>query len=190
MLRTLTAGRTAQAPAADAVRAAGLRYAPGTAASDEAAVAAAIAGARPEARRLVDLVDGRIDVRIDHAAGGAVGTTHRLGDRYALVLDLGLAARQHGQRGIARLVLHELGHVVDDALLTDGLRRELDARIPQGWGCDDGVTGACSAPGERFAETFAKWATNDIGVDLYLGYKVPPPSSLDAWGAPLAQLRR
>ena len=39
---------------------------------------------------------------------------------------------------------------------------------------------------ERFAESFAKWATGDIGVDLYLGYKVPPPDDLAGWGAPLA----
>ena len=41
---------------------------------------------------------------------------------------------------------------------------------------------------ERFAESFAKWASGDIGVDLYLGYKVPPPDDLANWGAPLAAL--
>jgi hypothetical protein len=32
-------------------------------------------------------------------------------------------------------------------------------------------------------------ATGDIGVDIYLGYKVPPPNMpLDAWGTPLSGL--
>ena len=65
----------------------------------------------------------------------------------------------------------------------------LEAGIPAGYGCDQGIAGACAAPSERFAESFAKWATGDIGVDLYIGYKVPPPGpTLDAWGAPLERL--
>jgi hypothetical protein len=39
------------------------------------------------------------------------------------------------------------------------------------------------------AESFAKWALGDIGINLEIGYKVPPPSApLDVWGAPLARL--
>jgi hypothetical protein len=65
----------------------------------------------------------------------------------------------------------------------------LDAGIPTGLGCDGGVSGACASRAERFAETFAKWALGDIGINLNVGYKVPPPRlPLDAWGAPLAQL--
>jgi hypothetical protein len=65
----------------------------------------------------------------------------------------------------------------------------LQAGIPAGYGCEQGTSGACATAPERFAESFAKWATGDIGVDLYIGYKVPPPSpTLDAWGAPLARL--
>ena len=58
-----------------------------------------------------------------------------------------------------------------------------------GYGCDEGVSGACADEAERFAESFAKWALGDIGVNLEIGYKVPPPSApLDVWGAPLARL--
>ena len=65
----------------------------------------------------------------------------------------------------------------------------LQAGIPTGYGCDQGVSGACANGHERFAESFAKWATGDIGVDLGTGYKVPPPGpTLDAWGVPLARL--
>ena len=87
-------------------------------------------------------------------------------------------------------MLHELGHVVDHALVPDDVMARLEAGIPAGYGCDQGIAGACAAPPERFAESFAKWATGDIGVDLYVGYKVPPPGpTLDAWGAPLTALR-
>ena len=35
---------------------------------------------------------------------------------------------------------------------------------------------------KRFAESFAKWAVGDIGLDLNVGYKVMPPEpSLSAW---------
>jgi hypothetical protein len=99
-------------------------------------------------------------------------------------------AALYGRRGIDRVVLHELGHVVDHALVPDDAMARLQAGIPAGFGCDDGRAGACADPGERFAESFAKWATGDIGVDLYIGYKVPPPGpTLDAWGAPLQELR-
>jgi hypothetical protein len=50
------------------------------------------------------------------------------------------------------------------------------------------VTGSCAPQQERFAESFAKWASGDIGVNLYAGYAVPPPGDLEAWGAPLAAL--
>jgi hypothetical protein len=84
---------------------------------------------------------------------------------------------------------HELGHVVDHALLTDDVVAAMDSEIPTGYGCEEGVTGACANSEERFAETFAKWALGDIGVNLDIGYKVPPPSvALDVWGQPLARL--
>jgi hypothetical protein len=150
-------------------------------------VLAAIAAARPEARRLIDLVDGLVDVHVGAAGPGAAGVTHVGGPRYEVTLDLATIRARLGQRGVTRLVLHELGHVVDHALLPDELLRRLDAGIPRGWGCEQARTGACAAPEERFAESFAKWATGDIGVDLFIGYKVPPPGpTLEAWGAPLA----
>jgi hypothetical protein len=162
------------------VRAATFRFAPGTAPADRDAVLAAIARARPEARRLIGLVDGIVDVR--------VGLTQP-GERYGVTVDLGIVARAFGQRGIDRDVLHELGHVIDFALMPDDTMTELQAGIPTGYGCDQGLSGACANPRERFAESFAKWATGDIGVDLGEGYKVPPPGpTLDAWGAPLARL--
>ena len=69
------------------------------------------------------------------------------------------------------------------------MRRQLDAEVPPGQPCAAGTRqGSCAGVGERFAETFAKWAMNDIGVNLYIGYAVPPPTDLQAWAAPLSQV--
>ena len=173
-----------------AARAAGFRFVPGTAPTDRAAFLAAVADARPPARRLIDLVDGLTDVRVGPTDDdSALGVTRSGGPRYDVTVDLARVAAMYGRRGIDRVVLHELGHVVDHALVGDDVMPALQRGIPGGYGCEQGIAGACATAPERFAESFAKWATGDIGVDLYVGYKVPPPSpTLEAWGAPLARL--
>jgi hypothetical protein len=174
-------------PIAAESRDAGFSYGASVTPADRQAIEQAVATARPEAQRLVGIVDGLTTVSIG-PAGGAAGTATDMGDRYELQLDLAMV-RSMGPRGISRLVLHELGHVVDFALMDEALLDELNAKIPAGWVCEEGHVGACAEKEERFAETFAKWATGDIGVDIYLGYKVPPPSvPLDSWGAPLSGL--
>ncbi|HEX7301156.1 MAG TPA: hypothetical protein VF257_19315, partial [Solirubrobacteraceae bacterium] len=52
-----------------AVRSAGLRFDPSVALGDRQAVANAIAAARPEARELIDLVDGLVDVHVGPIGG-------------------------------------------------------------------------------------------------------------------------
>jgi hypothetical protein len=186
------AGATAQDRAvgeiSDAERGATFTFGPGIAEPDRVAVLQAVDHARPEAQQLIAAVDGLVDVQVTGTERGVVGTTLPTGSRYVVTLNLGLALRIHGQRGIDRLVLHELGHVVDFALVPAAVNAQLDAEIPRGYGCEQGQTGACAQPEERFAETFAKWATRDIGVGVDLGYKVPPPDDLESWGAPLASL--
>jgi hypothetical protein len=154
---------------------------------DRETVLAAIAAARPEARALIDRVDGLVTIRVASTGSDAVGLTEGNAERgYAVTVDLAAASSRSGQRGISRLVLHELGHVVDHALLTPEQQNTLDAGIPRGYDCAPGEpTGSCATREERFAETFAKWATGDIGVNVSLGYKVPPPPSLEGWGAEL-----
>jgi len=169
-------------------RAATFTFDPATAPADRNAFLTAVAHARPEAQVLIAAVDGLVDVRVASTEAGTVGVTQSVGNRYDVTVNLGLVSRRYGQRGIDRTVLHELGHVVDFALVAPSLDGRLDAAIPQGYGCEGQNSGGCAQPTERFAESFAKWATGDIGVDLYLGYKVPPPDDLAAWGAPLATL--
>jgi hypothetical protein len=182
------AALTASPRITDAVRRDTLHFA-GVAPSDEAVVRDTVARSRPEARRLIGIVDGLVTITVGPAQEGALGTTTPRPGGYDVRLDLGTVSRTLGRRGIDRLVLHELGHVVDFALVPADLAARLDAGIPAGWGCDQGQTGACAPRPERFAESFAKWAMNDIGVDLYIGYKVPQPTlALSSWGAPLAAL--
>jgi hypothetical protein len=174
-----------------AERRAGFHFATGTAPADEQLFLAAVGAARPEARRLIGLVDGLVSVRFARTPRpGAIGLAQDAGSAgYIVTIDLGLVVQRFGPRGVERTVLHELAHVVDFALVTDDLMGALDAGIPRGWGCEQGKLGACADREERFAESFAKWALGDIGVNLDIGYKVPPPAApLSVWGAPLARL--
>ncbi|MEN3284111.1 MAG: hypothetical protein V7607_5251 [Solirubrobacteraceae bacterium] len=180
---------TGPQPISAQARRAGLTFDRTVAQGDRQVVLDAIASAQPPARALIGLVDGLVDVHVGPTGDHSVGLTQSGGSRYVVTFDLGTVAARYGQRGIERLVLHELGHVVDFALVPEWLDRELDAGIPPGLGCDEGVLGGCADRRERFAETFAKWALGDIGVNLNIGYKVPPPRlPLEAWGAPLARL--
>ena len=164
-------------------------FAPGTDPLDRQAFLDAVALARPDAQRVVDLVDGLVRVHFGEVGGGALGVTEVRGEEITVGIDLAGAYGRGAKRGVSRVVLHELGHVVDFALTDSELDARLDAAIPPGFPCQGGEGDAgCAVREERFAESFAKWATGDIGVDLYIGYRVPPPPSLDAWGEPLAAL--
>jgi hypothetical protein len=170
-------------------RAARLEYSPDVSLYDRGVIQRAIDDARPEARRLIDAVDGLVTVSVAPTPAGVVGVTAPAFGRYSIILNLGVVAAYGGQRGIDRVVLHELGHVVDFVLVPDKLRDEIDRQVPRGYGCEGGVTGACTAAEEVFADSFAKWASGDIGAGLSLaGYRIPPPADLEGWGRPLAAL--
>jgi hypothetical protein len=163
---------------------------PGVSEINRRAFLAVLGHVRPEARALYErvapvtrIVDG------DTGHERALAITRAGQDGYTIVFRFGDVFARLGQRGFDRVVEHELAHVVDYAVLTDELRAQLDAGIPAGVPCEQGgVTGSCAPQQERFAESFAKWASGDIGVNLYAGYAVPPPGDLEAWGAPLAAL--
>ncbi len=168
-------------------RAATFTFEPGTPPADQQAFRDAVAAAGPEAQRLVGLVDGVTTVRIARTPPDALGITSDQEDGWLVEVDMARVLRISGARGLNRVVLHELGHVIDRALVGDAAMAPMIDTIPTGFGCEDGLTGACAPAEERFAETFAKWATGDIGVDLPMGYKVPPPSvPLETWARPLA----
>jgi hypothetical protein len=180
------------APTPAAHPAAGFTFAPGVSALNRQAFLTAAARVRPEAAALFARVSGLVTVQDAPAPAGALAVTIPAGDgRYVIRFAFGPVYQQLGERGFDRVVDHELGHVVDFVLVPPALDRRLDAEIPPGEPCTaDTPTGSCAPMRERFAETFAKWATGDIGVALYAGYAVPPPADLDAWGRPLAELAR
>jgi hypothetical protein len=196
LLRAVPSASTAVDPGPDlkspVVRTATFAFAPQSAASDRKLFLDAVAHAHPEAQRLIGVVDGVVEVSFNSTGEHSLGLTSGRGGRYRVEINLARTYAETGLRGIDRVVLHELGHVVDFALVPDEMKQSLDAQIPSGYACDPGEpTGSCAPREERFAETFAKWATGDIGAALYVGYKVPPPSvTLERWGFPLATLAR
>jgi hypothetical protein len=171
------------------IRAQTLHFAPEVRAADQAWILAAIATARPEARRLIGEVDGLVEVRTDLARGDAVGLTEFDGHNLSVSFDL---ARLNGDRAIDRnmVVLHELGHVIDFVLVDDDTIAQLDAGIPPTRECQsaDKDYGECTPGEERFADTFAKWALRGRFSLAGSGYGIPTPPSLEDWGMPLGRL--
>jgi hypothetical protein len=175
-----------------AERAAGPRYAAGVGAGDRAWIEAAIAGARPEAQALIREVDGLIEFQTH--TGLPLGVTRgEVGhDHATMVIDLDVAAL-NGRRVVDRevTVLHELGHVIDFVVVDQELNDTFDAGIPRTGACgsnEHGLSGSCTEPAERFADTFAKWALNGRVSAVGAGYGIADPPSLEGWGAPLAVL--
>jgi hypothetical protein len=166
-------------------RRAGLAFAPGVAPGDRQWILAALARARPEAARLIAEVDGLVRVRTFAAGRATLGITRGGPSGFTVAFDV---ARLDGDRAVDRtaVVLHELGHVVDFALVPAATDRALDALIPHGGPCGAAID--CDRPEERFADTFAKWALHGAVSQLGAGYGIATPASLEDWGAPLARL--
>lgn len=109
---------------------AGMTFGPGVQPFDRQLIESAVAAAQPAARALVERVDGITTIDVGPTPAGASGVTRGGGDHYDIVLDLGEVYRALGPRGADRLVLHELGHVVDHALVPEAVKAQLDAGIP------------------------------------------------------------
>jgi hypothetical protein len=169
----------------DGARAGGLTFDPSVTGADRQWVLQAVARARPEAARLIAEVDGLVVVRTFAAQGTTVGVTrsHERG----FTVDLNVAAL-NGEAAMDRatVVLHELGHVIDFALVPAATNERLDAQIPHGGPCGAAID--CDLPAERFADTFAKWALNGAVSEVGAGYGIPMPASIEDWGAPLSEL--
>jgi hypothetical protein len=170
-------------------RARGLTFAADVAPADRQWVLAAVAKARPEAARLIDEVDGLVRVTTfreprARLLGWAQSNSPK---RYEIKVNV---ARLDGTRRIDRdvIVLHELGHIVDFALVHDDLRDRLAAGVPSTGACLDQTYADCASNQEKFADTFAKWALRGAVSAIGAGYGTLSPASLESWGTPLAQL--
>jgi hypothetical protein len=169
----------------DDAREAGLRFTAGVTPGQREWVLAAIAAARPEAARLIAEVDGLVTIGTYVENGETLGVTSSGPRGFAVDLNV---ARLDGDRAMDRsaVVLHELGHVVDFALVPKDLNARLDEQIPRGGSC--GIAIDCDRIEERFADTFAKWAFRGAVAEIGAGYGIAMPASLEGWGAPLARL--
>ena len=166
----------------------GFEFADSVPIADRQWIVEAVARARPEAIRLIKLIDDRTTVA-PLRDGANLGLTGQLSSgRYRIQLDL--ERLDGGMRANRELVLmHELGHVIDRAFLPDPVRDWLAAEIPASGSCRGGRRGDCAPPQEKFADTFAKWAYRGaLSYSRGAGYHVPVPPSLEAWGASLASL--
>jgi len=152
-------------------------------------ILAAIDKVRPEARQLIDDVDGMVTIGTVNEPGASyVGVTRQKG-KDAFQVDFNIAYLD-GERKADRdaTVIHELGHVIDFAVMTPELRNQLAGQLPTSGACFTAETGDCTAPEERFADTFAKWALRGAVSAIGAGYGTLSPASLESWGTPLAQL--
>jgi len=159
----------------------------GVDAQDREWILAAIDKVRPEARQLIDDVDGMVTIGTVNEPGASyVGVTRQKG-KDAFQVDFNIAYLD-GERKADRdaTVIHELGHVIDFAVMTPELRNQLAGQLPTSGACFTAETGDCTAPEERFADTFAKWALRGAVSAVGAGYSVATPASLEDWGAPLA----
>src|SRR3954454_7978458 len=167
-------------------RAAGLTFDPGMAPGDQQWVLAAIARARPEAQQLIAVVDGLVTIGTVNLPGAPfVGAAQPGSDDIRLNI-----AYLDGERtqDRATAVLHELGHIIDFELVPTGQMQQLAGQVPSSGACFTADTGDCTAPEERFADTFAKWALRGAVSATGAGYGTLSPGSLESWGAPLAAL--
>jgi hypothetical protein len=177
-------------PAVDPqVKAASFTFDASVAPGDQEWILGAVAKVRPEARQLIDDVDGMVTISTYSEPGGdAVGTAQQVGNHlFQVRFNL---AYLDGERKADRdkTVVHELGHVIDFALMPAGMRDQLAAQLPSSGTCFTADTGDCTAPEERFADTFAKWALRGAVSADGAGYSTLSPASLETWGTPLAQL--
>ena len=142
------AGCGEEPPVDPTTRAATFRWDTTVTGKDKRWIQAAIDEARPEARQLIDDIDGMVIVGTYAEPGASeIGMMRPIGEhQYQVVFNL---AYLNGDRKIDRTttVLHELGHVIDDAVVPEELRDELAAQLPSTGSCVTPVHGDCTAAG-------------------------------------------
>ena len=188
-LTAMTGCRASEERVEPRLRAATFTFDGTVAPRDREWILAAIDNVRPEARQLIDDVDGMVTIGTFSEPGGkTVGLAEETGAHsYRVTFNLAyLDGKRKGDRDST--VAHELGHVIDFSLVPPDLRDQLAAELPSSGACFTAESGDCTSPTERFADTFAKWALRGAVSATGAGYSVLPPASLEDWGAPLSAL--
>ena len=157
--------------------------------ADRQAFLAAVASGRPEARRLIALVDGLVDVRIGPTGmAGAIGLTEGGEPGYRVTIDLDLVIHRYGPRGVQRTVLHELGHVVDTRSSPTTLAASSTPPSPPA-GAATPASRRLRRPARSASPRRSPSGRPGTSASTSIGYKVAPPAApLDVWGEPLARL--
>lgn len=165
----------------------------GLSASDRAWIDSVVAAAPRTARDALRKVAPYLTIQrgaIEDAAGGNSASIELgAGAAPRFVVAYGPFTLLRGGYG-AHMVLHELGHVVDNALLDDDERDALTGAwltAPAWVDCYPQPTGSssrCVPWTEIFAEQFAFYGTGDL--DMRTTYNVPPLLGRDRFGALLA----
>jgi hypothetical protein len=173
----------------DAERAAGITFAATVPAADRGWMLAALQKPRREARRLLEEVDGLVTIQTHSNMGDALGWAQFVGHRFVVSFDIE-AMKADERIDPAVVVLHEMGHVIDRAIVGDELDAQLEAANPRAGTCATtaDISGPCAAREERFADTFARWALRGAVSFGASGYNVDIPASLEDWGLPLLRL--
>jgi hypothetical protein len=157
-----------------------LRFAPDVSDDDRRTILHVVSLAGPVAKRLIDAVDGLTVVSIRPLSPRLAGLATRRGPgHYGVRLNPRLMGSSEAQQ--SHTILHELGHVLDFALVSDRLRVRLAPQFP----CLPTGRGRCSQH-ERFAQGFMIWA-------LATGARAQdaPPNVrrvIDSWSRDLRQL--
>jgi hypothetical protein len=173
----------------DAERSAGLTFAASVPEADRGWILAALEKPRPEAQRLLDEVDGLVTIQTHSHMGEALGYAQFVSHRFVVSFDIeGMKADERIDPTV--VVLHEMGHVIDRALVSHKLDAQLEAANPRRGTCvtTEDISGPCAAREERFADTFARWALRGAVSFGASGYNVDIPPSLEDWGLPLLKL--
>lgn len=143
----------------------GFRYAPPMSREDGRRVSALVRTAGPHARRVIELVDGLVTVKIApfhgrlafHQGQRVLGRARVKDARH---YEIQIRPDVFRSTRAAKTMLHELGHVVDSALVSEPLKSRLVGPRPADCG------NQCSET-ERFANAFRSWATGEPGAPAW-----------------------
>ena len=149
------------------------RFDPTVAAGDREWILAAVDKVRPEARQLIDDVDGMVTISTS-ASPARRRRRHRRSRSRRARIPGALQPRLPRRRAQGRPRRHRRPRARPRGRLRARCRPSCatssPAQLPPSGACFTADTGDCTAPEERFADTFAKWALRGAVSAVGAGY--------------------